>query len=138
MEVKFHDPREAQDEKLTFAVIPARYQGQWIFCKHRLRSTWEFPGGHREPGETILAAAHRELREETGAQEYTLRLLTAYSVTEGNRQRFGMLFFADVSVLGPLPELEIEAIGLFGALPPALTYPHIIPRLMERVMEERR
>lgn len=138
MEVKFHPPQEVADERLTFAVIPARYRGQWIFCKHRLRSTWELPGGHREPGETILEAAHRELQEETGAREYELRLLTAYSVTEAERQRFGMLFFAEVAELGPLPELEIEKIGLFDEIPQELTYPRIIPRLMERVVEERR
>ena len=29
--------------------------------------SWEFPGGGTDPGETLLATAQRELREETGA-----------------------------------------------------------------------
>ncbi len=136
MDIRFHPPGEVAEEQLTFAVVPARYQGRWIFCKHRQRDTWELPGGHREPGEPILKAAHRELWEETGAREYDLRPLTAYSVTQNGRQRFGMLFLADVTELGPLPELEIEKIGFFDTIPKALTYPQVIPRLMERVVEE--
>ena len=63
---------KADDELLRFAVIAAKYQGQWVLCRHKARSTWEFPGGHRETGETIEAAAVRELYEETGAAEYRL------------------------------------------------------------------
>ena len=70
MDIRFHPPGEVAEEQLIFAVVPARYQGRWIFCKHRQRDTWELPGGHREPGEPILQAAHRELWEETGAREY--------------------------------------------------------------------
>ena len=54
-EVKFYD--SVDDSLLKFAVILAKKDGQWIFCKHRDRDTFEVPGGHREPGEDIHLAA---------------------------------------------------------------------------------
>ena len=78
IEVKFYD--QAEDALLKFAVIIAKTDGKWVFCKHRERDTYEFPGGHREPGETILETARRELREETGAIDFTLKPVCVYSV----------------------------------------------------------
>ena len=59
VEVRFYEG--VDDELLKFAVVIGRSEGKYVFCKHRDRNTWEFPGGHREPGETILEAARREL-----------------------------------------------------------------------------
>ena len=39
------------------ADIMAVYKGQWIFCMHKERNTWEHPSGHIEEGETALDAA---------------------------------------------------------------------------------
>jgi 8-oxo-dGTP diphosphatase len=132
LEVNFHDVSETDDARLAFAVIAARYGGQWIFCRHRARDTWEIPGGHREPGETILDAAKRELYEETGAAAYELSPIGVYSVTDG-AQSFGMLYFAEIRELGPLPESEIAEIAMFDRAPDALTYPRIQPKLFARV-----
>ena len=63
--VNFYD--SINDSMLKFAVIIARHNGKWVFCKHKERNTWEVPGGHREDGEDILETAKRELYEETGA-----------------------------------------------------------------------
>ena len=83
IEVKFYD--KAADDLLKFAVIIARQDGKWIFCKHKQRDTYELPGGHRESGETILEAARRELQEETGAIDFAIEPVCVYSVKGENK-----------------------------------------------------
>ncbi len=78
-EVKFYDTVE--DELLKFAVIISKSNGKWVFCKHKERNTFEFPGGHRENKEDIFDTAKRELYEETGATEFTIKPICVYSVT---------------------------------------------------------
>lgn len=131
MEVKFYD--EIEDNKLKYAVIASRYKGQWVYCKHKERDTFEVPGGHREQGETILECAKRELYEETGAVAFELTQIGVYSVVRGDIETFGMLFFAEISELGKLPDMEIEQVYFFDDIPEKLTYPLIQPKLVEKV-----
>ena len=42
-EVKFHF--KVDDSKPSFAVVIARMNCRWVLCKHRDRTTHEFPGG---------------------------------------------------------------------------------------------
>ena len=58
IEVNFYE--EVADDLLKFAVIIAKTEGKWVFCKHKERETYEVPGGHREEGEAILETAKRE------------------------------------------------------------------------------
>ncbi len=134
LEVVFPKGAEVPDDQLKYAVIVTKYQNQWIFCRHKERNTWEIPGGHRESGETIEETAMRELREETGASDATLRKIGVYGVKRGDATTCGMLFFAEVSALEPLSgDSEIGEIQLFPSLPDALTYPDIQPALYRRV-----
>ncbi len=131
-EVRFHE--SAEDASLKFAVVVARYQGKWVFCKHRERATYECPGGHREKNEHIEDTARRELWEETGAIDFCLKQVCAYSVVRaGQEESFGMLYYADIFAFEALPALEIEKIELFESLPDQWTYPLIQPKLLERV-----
>ncbi len=130
--VKIYD--QAEDELLKFAVIIARYRGQWVFCKHWQRDTLEVPGGHREPGEDIEETARRELWEETGATDYTIRPVCVYSVSSqeetGEQESFGGLYFAEIEKLERELHSEIEKIILTDELPGRWTYPDIQPELL--------
>lgn len=128
-------PETVPDNELKFAVIVARSEGKWVFCKHRERDTYECPGGHREPGENIETTARRELWEETGAESFALREIGPYAVDDGGEVTHGMLYFAEIERFGELPALEIECVELMEALPEAWTYPLIQPYLLARVRE---
>lgn len=128
MEVRFFEPHEVEDRLFKFAVILARSGGKWVLCRHRDRTTWENPGGHREPGETMEETARRELYEETGAIAYTLSPVCAYSFGD-----YGMLYAADITAFEKELHSEIEEIALWEEVPPRpekWTYPHIQPYLV--------
>ena len=127
LEVKFYD--NVDDRLLKFAVIISKSNGQWVFCKHKDRNTYEVPGGHREKDEQILDTAKRELKEETGAIDFTIKPICVYSVKgktrvneNTNDETFGMLYFADIHSFEEIHS-EIEKIILMDDLVKDWTYP---------------
>lgn len=134
MQVKFYD--KADDDLLKFAVIISKSNGKWVFCKHKDRDTYEVPGGHREEGELIDDTAKRELREETGALNFSITPICVYSVTGRTRvndtgeETYGMLYFADITKFEKELHSEMEKIVLFDELPTEWTYPLIQPLLI--------
>ena len=134
MQVKFYD--KIDDDLLKFAVIISKSNGKWVFCKHRDQNTYEIPSGHREAGELIEDAARRELKEETGALEFSLTLICVYSVTGKNRvndtgeETYGMLYFADITEFEKELHSEMEKVVLLDELPDEWTYPLIQPLLI--------
>lgn len=131
MKVRFYE--KAEDSLIKYSVIVSRHKGKWVFCKHRERSTFEVPGGHREKGESPLETAERELREETGAIDFKLAPVCVYSVSD-ETESFGMLYYADISQFEEKLHCEIESVHLFDDIPTEQTYPLIQPKLIEEVI----
>lgn len=115
-----------------YAVIIARHNGKFLWCRHESRTTWEIPGGHIEEGETAIEAAARELQEETGAVDFTLTPVCWYSAFRADNEphSLGLLCIADVHSFGELHS-EIAEVHALDNVPASLTYPQIQPFLLE-------
>jgi ADP-ribose pyrophosphatase YjhB (NUDIX family) len=94
-------------------------QGQVLVVSQRGRS-WSLPKGHVEPGEGLLAAAQREIYEESGVRELIyIRLLGSYSrkkiAKDGGEDGFELkhltffLFECSVETLAPVDPDNPEA-----------------------------
>ncbi len=146
MKVSFYD--EIDDSVLKFAVIIARSDGKWVFCKHKERNTFELPGGHREENEAICDTAKRELIEETGAIDFSIKPICVYSVAGKNRvnetgeETFGMLYYADVKNFEEILHSEMEKIVLLNEFPvdwtTEWTYPLIQPLLIREYQRRKK
>ncbi|WP_243129214.1 HD domain-containing protein [Hathewaya massiliensis] len=134
MEIKTSDLGTVNDEELKFAVIISRFNGKFLYVRHKERDTWEVPGGHRELNEDINYTAARELKEETGAVRFNIKPICDYSVKRENVDKnYGRLFYAEIQELGELHNLEIGEIALFEDIPENLTYPQIQPILINEL-----
>jgi 8-oxo-dGTP diphosphatase len=121
-----------------YSIIAARFIGQWVFVRHKERSTWEIPGGHIEEGETPMETACRELYEETGALKYRIDCVATYSVSEGKYRGYGKLYLADITEIGDLPaDSEIGEVTFADTLPENLTHPVIQPYLFNWLISGR-
>lgn len=109
---------EIDHDRIRFAVIIAKYNGQFIIVYNNKRIGWELPGGNKEAGETILKAAGRELFEETGAIKFDL---TPFGIYEW-KDVFGMVFFAEVFEMVDMPKFEIEEINYVDRLPEGMNF----------------
>lgn len=118
-----------------YVVIFSKFEGKWLFSRHKLRATWETQGGHIEPGETPLAAAKRELYEESGARAFEITPVCDYWAGDEEDHSVGVVFLAHIHELGALPEREMAQVRAFDTLPDDLTYPPITPVLFDFVRD---
>lgn len=107
--------QNALGRKPSHVLVLCRKNEAWLLTKHKNRGI-ECPGGKIEPGESIEAAARREVSEETGAAVSDLHYIGEYYVHDPVSPFLKAVFFAHVKDIekkedyletnGPFLELE--------------------------------
>jgi 8-oxo-dGTP pyrophosphatase MutT (NUDIX family) len=91
--------------------------GRIFLVKHSYISGWHLPGGGVEPGETLIDALIRELREEGNLEPTAAPVLHGMFFNDGlsSRNHVALFVVRDFRQLGPpVPGLEIIAHGFFA------------------------
>ena len=96
--VKLSFLNDSFSKEADHVLVICRFFDQWLLTRHKERGL-EFPGGKREPGETIEVAALREVEEETGAKLKNLQFIGEYEVTYESNSFVKAIFSGEVETL---------------------------------------
>jgi 8-oxo-dGTP pyrophosphatase MutT (NUDIX family) len=91
--------------------------GRIFLVKHSYVGGWHLPGGGVEPGETLIDALIRELREEGNLEPTAAPVLHGmfFNDSLSPRNHVAVFVVRDFRQLGaPVPDFEIIAHGFFG------------------------
>lgn len=131
--------------RVGVAVLVRDTEGRILLEKRKDSGVWGFPGGRIEAGETVAAAAVREIAEETGLVVTVTKLLGVYSdprdrivtfLDNGDVVHLIDIFLetrVDGGSLAPSPESEALAFFTPGELPQELV-PSTV-RLLDDVLQ---
>lgn len=135
MKVFFPDAALSSSLAYRYAVIAARFQGQWLLCKNTARNAWELPDGKKAPHETIEETARRALAEKAGASG-RLSPIGPYGVKREDRAVYGFLYLAEIEAFNDaLIPSEKAGRGMFTLLPEPLTHPILHSRLFRQAQD---
>lgn len=87
--------------------------GQVLLIRHTYIDGWYFPGGGLKRGETLEAAARREVREEAGAESGALELVGVYSNFHEMKSDHNALFLCTDFTLSGSHDAEIAEVRFF-------------------------
>lgn len=87
-------------ETYKSVLVFIKEDNKWLMVRNKFRS-WEFPGGHKEQGETIFETAKREAFEEAGVDIKNLQYVGYYRLASGHTT---LIVTANVEKFHAIPE----------------------------------
>lgn len=133
IDCEFENGNQANLRHATCDVILSDDEGRVLLARraeHLVEGgKWAFPGGYLDRDETVMQAAERELREETGWGCTDMQLfLVADSPNRDERQNVAFVFTAKATrkLTEDFDEHEVTSIDWFAldALPDELAFDH--------------
>ena len=98
----------SRTESVELTTLCMIHRGEELLLQNRVKTNWRgycFPGGHVEPGESIVDSVAREMKEETGLTVRDLRLcgIKQFPIDGG---RYLVFFFKTDAFEGDLVSSE--------------------------------
>ena len=112
-------------DNIAYVRMVVKYNGKFVLSYHRKSKKWDCVGGRVEKDESPLAAAKRELFEETGAIDFDIVPIRDYErfLEDGTFYNNNREYFVNVYKFSDLPDgSEMEKIGFFDEIPDDFRY----------------
>ncbi|MCL2497093.1 MAG: hypothetical protein FWF06_00595 [Symbiobacteriaceae bacterium] len=131
-------PQDLPDDtvNITFVVVAAEIEGSWLYVWREGSEGYELPSFVLEFNESPFEAATRGLEIETGANEYSLRLVCLLEITSPNLpSQYGELYYAHLLGIDDEVIYTTGRKGFFQELPDPLRHPHMQVPILARAQE---
>jgi len=112
-------------DDIAYVRMVVKYNGKFVLCYNKKVKKWDCVGGRVENGENPLAAAKRELFEETGAVDFDIVPVRDYKrfLEDGTFYNNNREYFVNVHKFSDIPDgSEMEKIDFFDEIPDDFLY----------------